>query len=83
MKITENYRNILFKIIAALVGGVVLFMLVISLVTVGFLAIYQGRIFPGITLGWVNLSGQTPTGEDDSLQARVQKALGDHAAFQD
>ena len=68
MKISADHRNILIKVGAALAGGIVLFVLVISLTTFGFLAIYQGRIFPGVTLGWVNLSGQTPTDAADLLR---------------
>ena len=68
MKISTDSKSFLFKIGAALVGGIVLFVLVISLSTIGFLTIYQGRIFPGVTLGWVNLSGQTPTDAADLLR---------------
>ena len=68
MKISDNSRSMVIKVLAALVGGMVLFVLVISLVTIGFLVIYQGRIFPGITLGWVNLSGQTPTDAAELLR---------------
>ena len=50
----------LIKISAALVGGIALFVFVIGFATVVFRSIYNGRIFPGIYLGWVNLSGQTP-----------------------
>jgi vancomycin resistance protein YoaR len=58
----------LIKITASLLGGLALFTLVISLAAFSFLAIYQGRIFPGIRLGWVNLSGQTPTDAADLLR---------------
>ena len=68
MKISTESRSILIMVGAALAGGIVLFILVISLATFGFLAIYQGRIFPGVTLGWVNLSGQTPTDAADLLR---------------
>ncbi len=63
MKIMKNNPGMtktLIKISAALAGGTVLFVLVIGLATAGFRSIYKGRIFPGIYLGWVNLSGQTP-----------------------
>jgi vancomycin resistance protein YoaR len=48
------------KIILSLMGGISLFILVLGLGTMGFRGIYRGRIFPGIYLGWINLSGQTP-----------------------
>jgi vancomycin resistance protein YoaR len=57
----QKYKTLLIRIIAALVAGTTLFFLVIGLATLGFRSIYSGRIFPGVYLGWVNLSGQTPT----------------------
>jgi len=60
MKKNTDLSKTLIKISAALAGGITLFVLVIGLATVGFRSIYSGRIFPGIYLGWVNLSGQTP-----------------------
>jgi vancomycin resistance protein YoaR len=60
MKKNTDLAKTLIKISAALAGGIILFALVIGLATVGFRSIYSGRIFPGIYLGWVNLSGQTP-----------------------
>jgi hypothetical protein len=65
-KITVS-TNLLIKIAAALTGGFLLFLLVIGLGTVGFRTVYQGRIFPGIYLGWVNLSGQSPTDAAEML----------------
>ena len=50
-------------------GGFLLFVLVISLGSLGFRTVYQGRIFPGIYMGWVNLSGQTPTDAAELLRA--------------
>lgn len=61
MKTKPDLSRILVKTIAALVGGLLLFALVVSLFTLGFRAVYDGRVFPGIYLGWINLSGQTPT----------------------
>ena len=68
MNKTVDYRGILIRIIASLVGGMFLFSLVTGLATIGFLTIYQGRIFPGISMGWVNLSGQTPEDAADLLR---------------
>ena len=45
-----------------------MFALVVSLFTLGFRAIYDGRIFPGIYSGWINLSGQTPTDAAELLK---------------
>ncbi len=69
MKITKSSTGILIRTAAALTGGFLLFGLVISLGSLGFRTVYQGRIFPGIYLGWVNLSGQTPTDAAELLRA--------------
>ena len=61
MNTNPKLKNILIKVVAALAGGITLFVLVIGLATLGFRAVYSGRVFPGVYLGWVNLSGQTPT----------------------
>ena len=50
-------------------GGFLLFVLVIRIGSLGFRTVYQGRIFPGIYMGWVNLSGQTPTDAAELLRA--------------
>jgi len=61
MKINPDFSKIFLKVIASLAGGLLLFALVVSLFTLGFRAVYDGRVFPGIYSGWINLSGQTPT----------------------
>ncbi|NQS92240.1 MAG: hypothetical protein HQ574_07490, partial [Chloroflexi bacterium] len=61
MRSNPQLSKVLLKIAVAVAGGAIIFSIVIGLATFGFRAIYSGRIFPGIYLGWVNLSGQTPT----------------------
>ncbi len=60
MKKNPQASKLLLRISAALAGGILIFALVIGLGTLGFRTIYGGRIFPGIYLGQVNLSGQPP-----------------------
>ena len=72
MKITPSVSKIFIKIAAALAGGIILFALVIGIASLSFRAIYSGRIFPGVYLGWVNLSGQTPQDAADLLRVEFQ-----------
>lgn len=72
MKFKPSVSDILIKIGAALAGGILLFVLVIGLATTGFRAIYSGRIFPNIQIGWVNLSGQAPIAAADLLRREIQ-----------
>ena len=64
----DQFKQIAFKIGLSLAGGIVLFSLVVGLLAWSFRAVYRGRVYPGIYLGWINLSGQTPTGAADLLQ---------------
>jgi vancomycin resistance protein YoaR len=48
------------QIVAAFVSGVVLFFILIIGWTVGYQLLYAGRIFPGVSVAGVDLSGLTP-----------------------
>ena len=55
-------RNpLLPQILAALVSGFALFLGVLLMWTVGFQLIYAGRIFPGVSVAGVDLSGLSPS----------------------
>jgi vancomycin resistance protein YoaR len=49
------------QVIAALVSGVALFFASITAVTLGYQLLYAGRIFPGVSVAGVDLSGLTPS----------------------
>lgn len=50
----------IWRLIAVLLGGLVVFFLILAAGTGAFRIIYQGRIFPGLTVGWVDVGGKTP-----------------------
>jgi vancomycin resistance protein YoaR len=55
-------RNpLLPQILAALIGGLALFLGILLAWTVGFQLIYAGRIFPGVSVAGVDLSGLSPS----------------------
>jgi len=55
-------RNpILLQIMSALLGGLILFLSAVLLWTIGFQLIYAGRIFPGVSVAGVDLSGLSPS----------------------
>jgi vancomycin resistance protein YoaR len=55
-------RNpLLPQILAALISGLALFLGILLLWTVGFQLIYAGRIFPGVSVAGVDLSGLLPS----------------------
>src|ERR671925_1435964 len=49
------------QIVAALVSGVTLFFAVIIVWTLVYQLFYAGRIFPGVSVAGVDLSGMTPS----------------------
>jgi vancomycin resistance protein YoaR len=63
-----NIKQIALKVGLSLAGGVVLFSLVVGLLAYSYRAIYKGRVYPGIYVGWINLSGQNPTGAAELLR---------------
>jgi vancomycin resistance protein YoaR len=55
-----SQRNLLQQILAALVGGMILFLGTSLLWTVGYQLAFAGRIFPGISVAGVDISGLSP-----------------------
>ena len=49
------------QIVAALVSGVILFLGLIITWTIGYQLLYAGRIFPGISIAGVDVSGMNPS----------------------
>jgi vancomycin resistance protein YoaR len=57
-----SQRNtIILQIMAALISGLTLFLVAVILWTVGFQLMYAGRIFPGVSIAGVDLSGLSPS----------------------
>src|SRR5512139_515948 len=54
------------QIVTALVSGFVLFFVLLILWTVSYQLLYAGRIFPGVSVAGIDLSGLSPT--DASLK---------------
>jgi vancomycin resistance protein YoaR len=55
-------RNLLLsQILIAFLGGLTLFLGAVILWTIGFQLMYAGRIFPGVSVAGVDLSGLSPT----------------------
>ena len=61
--ISYPYRRIpvLPQIVAALMSGVILFFAIIIAWVVGYQLLYAGRIFPGVSVAGVDLSGMKPS----------------------
>lgn len=55
-----SQQNLLKQILAALIGGVVLFIGISLVWTVGYQLAFAGRIFPGVSVAGVDVSGLAP-----------------------
>jgi vancomycin resistance protein YoaR len=53
-------RNLPKQILAALIGGFLLFIAITIAWTVGYQLLYAGRIFPGVSVAGVDVSGLSP-----------------------
>jgi vancomycin resistance protein YoaR len=61
--ISRPYQKtpVLPQIAAAIIGGVTLFFILVIVWVLGYQLIYAGRIFPGVSVAGVDLSGLKPT----------------------
>ncbi len=71
------------QLVAALISGVVLFFIVIVASTLGYQLLYAGRIFPGVSVAGVDLSGLTPSDAAVKLNQTLSYPLGGKLLFRD
>ncbi|MBT3322398.1 MAG: hypothetical protein HN392_08955 [Anaerolineae bacterium] len=64
-------RDILQQVFAALFGGIALFITLLIIWTLGYQLIYAGRIFPGISVAGIDLSGMSPADASITLTQRL------------
>ena len=56
----EFSRNLPKQILAALIGGLLLFFAITITWTLGYQLLFAGRIFPGVSVAGVDVSGLAP-----------------------
>ncbi|GAB4461378.1 MAG: VanW family protein [Anaerolineales bacterium] len=83
--ISQPYQRVplLPQIIAAVVGGVTLFLVAIIAWTLGYQLLYAGRIFPGVSVAGVDLSGLTPSDAAIKLQQTLSYPVSGKILFRD
>ncbi len=59
-QLPNRNKDLLPQILAAALGGVILFLGAIIVWTLGYQLIYAGRIFPGVSVAGIDLSGLSP-----------------------
>ena len=71
------------QIVAALVSGVTLFLVIIIVWTLGFQLLYAGRIFPGVSIAGVDVSGLTPSDAAVKLNQALSYPITGKVLFKD
>lgn len=75
--------SILPQFIAALAGGMALFLGVVIVWTLGFQLLYAGRIFPGVSVAGVDLSGMSPSDAAVKLGQTLSYPITGKVVFRD
>ena len=71
------------QVVAAFVSGMTLFFAVIIIWTLGYQLLYAGRIFPGVSVAGVDLSGLTPSDAAIKLNERLSFSTTGKILFRD
>ena len=76
MKTTSSIRHasnndMLKQIFTALIGGIALFIIILLVWTLSYQLIYAGRIFPGVSVAGIDLSGMSPAEASVTLTQRL------------
>ena len=71
------------QVFAALIGGVSLFFALILTWVLGYQLLYAGRIFPGVTVAGVDLSGLTPSDAAVKLNQSLSYPIDGKILFRD
>jgi vancomycin resistance protein YoaR len=60
-----------FQVLTVLIGGPLLFILIIGLISGGYNLLFSGRIFPGVTMAGVDLTSMTPEQASSALSQNL------------
>lgn len=64
----RNFETIVLQFLLALMGGLSVFMVALLIISLGYRVAYSGRIFPGMTVAGVDVSGMKPVEAAVKLQ---------------
>ncbi len=74
---------LLAQLLTALAGGIILFLGAIFLWTLGYQLIYAGRIFPGVSVAGIDLSGMSPQDAALKLSQTLSYPISGKVLFRD
>jgi vancomycin resistance protein YoaR len=74
---------LLLQILAAILGGLILFLVGAGAISSGYQLIFSGRVFPGISMAGVDLSSLTPEQASEALNQRLTYPTSGRIVFRD
>lgn len=74
---------VLPQVVAAFISGMTLFLAIIIVWTLGYQLVYAGRIFPGVSVAGVDLSGLTPSDAAVKLNQALSYSTTGKILFRD
>ncbi len=74
---------VLLQMSAALMGGILLFAVLLFIFSAGYRLLYAGRIFPGVSVAGISLSGQRPADAAIELSQRLAYPYSGRIIFRD
>jgi vancomycin resistance protein YoaR len=79
----SNRPPLLLQFLAAIIGGVVLFVVGAGAISSGYQILFSDRIFPGIMMAGVDLSSLTPQQASDALSQHLSYPKSGKIVFRD
>ena len=67
----RNFETVVLQFLLALMGGISVFFIAMFLITIGYRITYSGRIFPGMSVAGVDISGLKPVEAAVKLQTAL------------
>ncbi|MDP1715556.1 MAG: VanW family protein [Anaerolineales bacterium] len=78
-----SHRNLFKQVLAILISGFVLFLAIILVWMIGYQLAYAGRIFPGVSVAGVDLSGLSPNDAALKLSQTLSYPIAGKILFRD
>ncbi|MCS6993686.1 MAG: VanW family protein [Anaerolineales bacterium] len=79
----RQFETLVLQLLLAVLGGVAAFFIVMFLITIGYRVMYAGRIFPGISVAGVELSGLKPEEAAVKLQTLLTYPVNGRIVLRD
>jgi vancomycin resistance protein YoaR len=79
----RNFETIVLQFLLALMGGLSVFLVALLIISLGYRVAYSGRIFPGMTVAGVDVSGMKPVEAAVKLQTVLTYPTSGRIVFRD